>query len=76
MTTIRARCSVCGDVDMPAHDVWLFDNGKQYGFTCPGCNEGRVKKADKRIHTLLRASGVLYIEEIVADETGDLRSEA
>lgn len=73
MTTIRARCAVCGDVDMPHTDVWLMDGGKEYGFTCPGCSEGRVKKTDRKIHALLRTAGVLYIDEIVASEAAELR---
>ena len=62
MTTIRANCPTCGDVQLRATDlvvrVCSDDESGSYTFRCPGCAVAVAKGASKRIVDLLVSSGV------------------
>lgn len=62
MTTIRASCGECGDVELTTDDVEVRvctdDNKGTYSFECPGCGIAVTKPAEERIIELLVASGV------------------
>lgn len=62
MTTIRASCPSCGDVQLQARDllvrVCLDDDQGSYCFLCPGCSLAVAKEASSRIVDLLVSSGV------------------
>ena len=62
MTTIKASCPACGDVDLTPTDVrvvicsrsdWSF-----YAFACPSCCEEVRKHADEDVVALLVSGGV------------------
>jgi hypothetical protein len=63
MTTIKATCPACGEVDLNAGDILLRIGGQtssnSYGFSCPGCAEFVEKPADDRIVRLLLSGGVI-----------------
>ena len=62
MTTIRASCSTCGDVQLQPSDllvrVCADDNQGSYCFNCPECGFGVAKDASPRIVELLVSTGV------------------
>jgi len=62
MTTIKATCPGCGEVDLTADDILLRIGGgsfpNSYGFSCPDCTEYVEKPADERIVRLLLSGGV------------------
>lgn len=62
MATIRASCSMCGDVELTTADVrvrvCIDDNQGQYAFRCPLCQMMVVKPAESRTVDLLVAAGV------------------
>ena len=62
MTTIRANCPSCGDVQLTAHDltvrVCADDERGSYCFRCPDCSGAVAKEASRRIVDLLVSSGV------------------
>ncbi len=62
MTTIKATCPSCGDVDLTPRQVTVTTAPRAgwatYGFTCPRCHEGVTKSADNEVVTLLRGAGV------------------
>lgn len=62
MTTIRANCPSCGDVQLRAVDltvrVCADDEAGSYCFRCPECEKAVAKDASKRIVDLLVDSGV------------------
>jgi hypothetical protein len=62
MTTIKATCPTCGEVDLTANDIDLRisngDEGSSYGFGCPVCREPIRKPADSRVIQLLLSGGV------------------
>lgn len=62
MTTIRASCPTCGDVQLTPTDlvvrVCADDNNGSYCFTCPECGFGVAKDASPRIVELLVSTGV------------------
>lgn len=65
MTTIKATCPACGEVDLGADDVLLRIGGNKasntYGFSCPTCSEFIEKPADERIVRLLLSGGVMPV---------------
>ncbi|HWB67642.1 MAG TPA: hypothetical protein VG708_12530 [Mycobacteriales bacterium] len=65
MTTIKASCPTCGDVELTADDVELRVCNHQplssYRFDCPKCNEVVVKTADEQVIALLMSGGVKAI---------------
>ena len=62
MTTIRASCPTCGDVELTVPDVTVRvctnDNSGAYSFRCPDCSMAVAKPAESRIVELLVQSGV------------------
>ncbi|MFM7270620.1 MAG: hypothetical protein ACKO2C_03160 [Actinomycetes bacterium] len=62
MTTIRANCPDCGDVQLKVADVTVRINAEDeagsYAFRCPSCTVTVVKDASRRIVDLLVQSGV------------------
>jgi rRNA maturation protein Nop10 len=62
VTTIRASCPSCGDVELTIADVTVrvcaADNHGSYTFRCPQCRGAVVKDAEPRIVDLLVSSGV------------------
>ena len=65
MTTIKATCPQCGEVDLTAEDVLLRIGGNKtsntYGFSCPTCAEFVEKPADERVVRLLLSGGVMPV---------------
>jgi hypothetical protein len=63
MATIRATCTVCGDVELGTADVRVrvdpTDHQGTYSFVCPRCDT-LVEPAQPRTVDLLLASGVEY----------------
>ncbi|MDP9101643.1 MAG: hypothetical protein M3N21_05800 [Actinomycetota bacterium] len=62
MTTIKASCPTCGEVELTTADVSLMVCShaplSYYAFTCPTC-EGHVRKpADEHVVSLLVSGGV------------------
>jgi hypothetical protein len=62
VTTIRASCPTCGDVELTVKDVTVRvcaeDNSGTYSFVCPECTVAVSKPAEPRIVDLLVSSGV------------------
>lgn len=62
LTTIRANCPSCGDVQLTADDltvrVCADDERGSYCFQCPECSAAVAKEASRRIVDLLVSSGV------------------
>jgi hypothetical protein len=62
VTTIRANCPSCGDVQLTAGDltVRVCSDTEQgsYNFRCPSCRAAVAKDASRRIVDLLVSSGV------------------
>jgi len=62
MTTIKASCPVCGDVELTAEQMRLVvctrSEWSYYGFMCPTCEDEVRKPADDEIVTLLMSGGV------------------
>ena len=62
MTTIRANCPSCGDVQLTADDLTVRvcsdDERGSYCFQCPECRGAVAKEASRRIVDLLVSSGV------------------
>ncbi len=63
MTTIKATCPKCGEVDLTADDILLrigsVKTTNTYGFSCPACRGFVEKPADERIVRLLLSGGVM-----------------
>ncbi len=62
LTTIRANCPNCGDVQLTSGDLTVrvcSDTEKgSYSFACPDCERAVAKDASQRIIDLLVSSGV------------------
>ncbi len=62
MTTIRANCPTCGDVQLSSSEltvrVCADDDRGSYWFSCPECERPVTKDASPRIIELLVSSGV------------------
>lgn len=72
MTTIKASCPCCGDVDLTPAQVrlvvctvadWSF-----YAFTCSGCQDEIRKPAGPDVVQLLKTGGVLVEPWVVPAE--------
>jgi hypothetical protein len=64
MTTIKATCPGCGEIDLTADDIVLRIGAAQantYGFTCPACGDFVEKPADDRVVRLLLSGGVVPV---------------
>jgi hypothetical protein len=77
MTTIKATCPGCGEVDLTADDILLRIGATQtvntYGFTCPQCGDFVEKTADDRIVRLLLSGGVMPVPVHVPAEALEIR---
>ena len=62
MTTIKATCPTCGDVDLKPRDIHVVTapaaGWATYAFTCPACEDEVTKSADDEVVTLMRGAGV------------------
>lgn len=62
MTTIRATCPGCGEVELTAKDLELrvctYAPASFYRFECPLCHDDVHKPADDRVVQLLISGGV------------------
>jgi hypothetical protein len=62
MTTIKASCPSCGEVELTSADIRLRVCNhaplSYYGFTCPSCRDDVRKPADDHIVSLLMSGGV------------------
>lgn len=62
MTTIKASCPTCGDVELTADDVVLMVYShaplSYYCFDCPTCRDQVRKPADDHVVSLLVSGGV------------------
>jgi hypothetical protein len=63
MTTIKATCPMCGDVDLTPAQVRLTvaeaAGWATYTFTCGSCHDLIEKAADDEVVALLSSAGVL-----------------
>jgi hypothetical protein len=61
VTTIKATCPLCGEIDLTPQDIKLTigSSDKTYGFNCPLCSDYIEKAADDRVVRLLLSGGVL-----------------
>lgn len=62
MTTVRAQCPTCGDVQLQIDDltVRVYSNDdatNEYRFRCPGCDQLVHREASARIVDLLLSAG-------------------
>lgn len=80
MTTIRATCPDCGEVDLTPDEMHLtvirsddaaVGPDSHYTFRCPGCDVDVEKPADERIAHLLTTGGV----DVTILEGGDIDAE-
>ena len=62
MTTIKATCPTCGDVDLTPADVTVTIarelGWSTYTFRCAGCSDAVCKPADDEVVQLLTGAGV------------------
>jgi predicted RNA-binding Zn-ribbon protein involved in translation (DUF1610 family) len=62
MTTIKASCPTCGEVELTPADVALMVCShapmSYYAFACPDCSEEVRKPADDHVVSLLVSGGV------------------
>ena len=62
MTTIKASCPACGEVELTSEDVTLMvcNQAPQsyYTFVCPKCTDEVRKPADDHVVSLLMSGGV------------------
>ena len=72
MTTIRATCAACGDVELTTIDVSVMisdDSGDgTYSFRCPLCESVVVKDCPRHTIDLLVSAGVHYSVCVRPDE--------
>jgi hypothetical protein len=63
MTTIKATCPICGDVDLTPGDVRLTvaqaAGWATYTFKCHSCQDLIEKSADEEVVALLSSAGVV-----------------
>jgi hypothetical protein len=80
MTTIKASCPSCGDVELTNAQVRLvvcsITDWSFYAFTCTSCHEEIRKPAAGDVVTLLQSGGVLaemwaVPAEALEDKSGD-----
>ena len=62
MTTIKASCPACGEVELTSSDVTLMVCSQAaqsyYTFVCPKCTDEVRKPADDHVVSLLMSGGV------------------
>jgi predicted RNA-binding Zn-ribbon protein involved in translation (DUF1610 family) len=62
MTTVRAQCPACGDVQLQIDDLTVRvcndnETSSTYRFACPGCEQTVHREASPRIVDLLLSAG-------------------
>jgi hypothetical protein len=76
MTTIKATCPGCGEIDLGTEDILLrlgaVHATNTYGFTCPSCGDFIEKPADDRVVRLLLSGGVMPVPVHVPAEALEL----
>ncbi len=78
MTTIKAACPMCGDVELTPTQMRLvvcsYPDWSYYAFDCPHCRDEVRRHADDEVVTLLVTGGVLvspwHIPEEVVEPRG------
>jgi len=74
MTTIKATCPVCGDVDLTPKDVRLTvaesAGWATYTFRCTQCDDDIEKPADEEVVALLSSAGVI-VDRVPAEALED-----
>jgi hypothetical protein len=72
MTTIKASCPVCGDVELTPDQMRLtvctYADWSYYAFDCPGCADEVRRHADEEVVRLLVSGGVKAETWHVPDE--------
>ncbi|PIE27407.1 MAG: hypothetical protein CSA58_04545 [Micrococcales bacterium] len=72
MTTIKASCPVCGDVDLTPAQVRLVvctvPDWSFYAFTCSGCHDEIRKPAGPDVVQLLKTGGVVVEPWVIPAE--------
>jgi hypothetical protein len=72
VTTIKASCPTCGEVELTSADITLMVCShaplSYYAFTCPGCVDEVRKPADDHVISLLMSGGVKATVWEVPDE--------
>lgn len=80
MTTIRANCPHCGDVQLRSQDLTVrVTSGHEHGsytFICPSCSRAVAKDASKRIVDLLISTGVDVIVTKMPAELNEIHTGA
>lgn len=76
MTTVKASCPVCGDVEMNATavTVWTSDTRPDldhYAFTCPRCQDTVTKPATPEVLDLLIVGAHIPPQRIPAEAAED-----
>lgn len=77
MTTIRATCPTCGEVELTPEDIELrvctYAPASYYQFACPLCDGQIQKPADDRVVQLLISGGVAASVWELPDEVREMR---
>ncbi|MGH8969661.1 MAG: hypothetical protein ACRDV1_06895 [Actinomycetes bacterium] len=72
MTTIKASCPVCGDVELKPDQMRLVVCSRSelsyYAFTCGTCHDEIRKPADEEIVSLLVSGGVVAERWVIPAE--------
>src|SRR5437868_14106946 len=78
VTTIRASCPSCGDVDLTVGDVSVRvcanDHSGSYNFRCPECEMAVAKHAEANVVELRISSGVKMAVRQLPAELWETRS--
>ena len=78
MTTIRATCPGCGEVELTPEDIELRvctqPSSSYYQFVCPLCDDTVRKPADDRVVQLLISGGVAATVWQLPDEVREMRA--
>ncbi|MDP9393774.1 MAG: hypothetical protein M3Q27_05685 [Actinomycetota bacterium] len=80
MTTIKASCPVCGDVELTPAQVRLVvctrADWSYYAFSCTSCSDEVRKPADEQIVALLISGGVRAERWVIPAEAMEVKQGA